>query len=47
MAVDKLNFLIGGPQGVGLETTAQVLMFSLAHSGFRRIFSRNIVRVLD
>jgi len=47
MAIDELNFPIGGPQGAGLETTAQVLAFSLAHSGFRRIFSRNIVRVLD
>ncbi|OYT63884.1 2-oxoacid:ferredoxin oxidoreductase subunit alpha [Candidatus Bathyarchaeota archaeon ex4484_205] len=40
MAVDELNFLIGGPQGAGLETTAQVLTFSLAHSGYWVISER-------
>ena len=34
MVRDELLFVLGGPQGAGLETSAQILTFALAHLGY-------------
>lgn len=38
--MEELNLLIGGPQGAGLETSAQIIALTLARMGYRIISDR-------
>ncbi|MFW6038146.1 MAG: 2-oxoacid:ferredoxin oxidoreductase subunit alpha [Candidatus Saliniplasma sp.] len=40
MGLEELNFVIGGEQGAGLETTAQILAYAFTKEGFNSIADR-------